>query len=380
MLGANGAGKSTCLRMLYGVLTPDSGKASINGLDILGETSKARAHLGVLPHAAGLYNHLSARENIEYFGSLHGMGGARLRRAAHRAARALAGHGELSSNAASKGFSQGQRIKVALARALVHDPGNVVLDEPTNGLDVMAIRNLRHMLRALKTQGRCVLFSSHVMQEVAALCDRVIIIGRGRVLADATVQRDPRTQRRSDFGGCVLACTGRYRGRQLMRALFIVFAKEFLENLRDRRTLMSAMLFGPLFGPLLFGLMISRMLEQSVVESDEPLKITISGSDYAPGLTSFLESQGVKLTKKEFTETEARTAVRSGHGTPVIVMVPEEYPTCSPPAASRRRCCCSPTAPIRKPARSPIARAISWGLMAAASHSCGCSFAASTPA
>ena len=88
----------------------------------------------------------------------------------------------------AKGFSQGQRIKVALARALVHDPGNIVLDEPTNGLDVMAIRNLRDMLQQLRAQGRCVLFSSHVMEEVAALCDRVVIIGHGQVLADETLQ------------------------------------------------------------------------------------------------------------------------------------------------------------------------------------------------
>jgi sodium transport system ATP-binding protein len=185
LLGANGAGKSTCLRMLYGVLTPDSGKASINGIDILGETSKARAHLGVLPHAAGLYNHLSARENIEYFGALHGMRKKDCRARIADLARALDMESFIDRRA--KGFSQGQRIKVALARALVHDPGNVVLDEPTNGLDVMAIRNLREMLLTLKAQGRCVLFSSHVMQEVAALCDRVIIIGGGRVLADATV-------------------------------------------------------------------------------------------------------------------------------------------------------------------------------------------------
>jgi len=111
-----------------------------------------------------------------------------------------------------------------------------------------------------------------------------------------------------------------------MRTLFTVFGKEFLDNLRDRRTLLSAMLFGPLFGPLLFGLMISRMLEQSVVEADEPLKITIAGSSYAPGLTRFLEAQGAQLTRKEFTEAEARAAVRLGHDTPVIVMVPEEYP------------------------------------------------------
>ena len=186
ILGANGAGKSTCLRMLYGVLTPDRGRASIDGIDILGETSKARAHLGVLPHATGLYGNLTARENIHYFGSLQGMGGERLQLRTAELAGILGMEGFLDRRA--KGFSQGQRIKVALARALVHDPGNIVLDEPTNGLDVMAIRNLRDLLQELKRQGRCVLFSSHVMQEVAALCDRVVIIGHGKVLADATLQ------------------------------------------------------------------------------------------------------------------------------------------------------------------------------------------------
>jgi sodium transport system ATP-binding protein len=185
ILGANGAGKSTTLRMLYGVLTPDSGKACIDGIDIRGETSKARAHLGVLPHAAGLYGNLTARENIHYFGSLQGIGGDLLRSRTAELARVLGMESFLERRA--KGFSQGQRIKVALARALIHDPGNIVLDEPTNGLDVMAIRNLREMLLSLKAQGRCVLFSSHVMQEVAALCDRVVIIGHGAVLADATV-------------------------------------------------------------------------------------------------------------------------------------------------------------------------------------------------
>jgi sodium transport system ATP-binding protein len=186
ILGANGAGKSTCLRMLYGVLRPDCGRASIDGIDILGETSKARAHLGVLPHASGLYGNLTARENIRYFGSLQGMSAARSRSRTAELARILGMESFMERRA--KGFSQGQRIKTALARALVHDPGNIVLDEPTNGLDVMAIRNLREMLLTLKAQGRCVLFSSHVMQEVAALCDRVVIIGHGRVLADATVQ------------------------------------------------------------------------------------------------------------------------------------------------------------------------------------------------
>ena len=186
LLGPNGAGKSTTLRMLYGVLTPDSGSACIDGIDIRGETSSARAHLGVLPHAAGLYGNLTARENIEYFGSLHGIGRERLRIRTAELARSLGMEGFIERRA--KGFSQGQRIKVALARALVHDPANLVLDEPTNGLDVMAIRSLRDMLKELKSQGRCILFSSHVMQEVAALCDQVVIIGRGRVLAQGTLQ------------------------------------------------------------------------------------------------------------------------------------------------------------------------------------------------
>jgi sodium transport system ATP-binding protein len=182
LLGPNGAGKSTSLRMLYGVLTPDEGRAIIDGMDIRGETSTARGRLGVLPHAAGLYNHLTARENIAYFGRLHGLSDA------HIAARITALSATLDLQEflerRAKGFSQGQRIKVALARALVHAPQNLVLDEPTNGLDVMAIRNLRGLLLQLKSEGRCILFSSHVMQEVAALCDRVVIIGGGRVLAD----------------------------------------------------------------------------------------------------------------------------------------------------------------------------------------------------
>jgi sodium transport system ATP-binding protein len=186
LLGPNGAGKSTTLRMLYGVLTPDSGSARIDGIDIRGETSQARAHLGVLPHAAGLYGNLTGRENIEYFGALQRMDGERVKARTGQLARALGMESFIERR--TKGFSQGQRIKVALARALIHDPANLVLDEPTNGLDVMAIRNLRDILRQLKLQGRCILFSSHVMQEVAALCDQVVIIGHGRVLAQGPLQ------------------------------------------------------------------------------------------------------------------------------------------------------------------------------------------------
>jgi sodium transport system ATP-binding protein len=164
------------------VLAPDGGSARIDGIDIRGETSAARGRLGVLPHAPGLYGNLTARENIEYFGALHGLPKEIMRARAAELGRALGMEGFMDRRA--KGFSQGQRIKVAVARALFHDPSNLVLDEPTNGLDVMAIRNVRGILRDLKLQGRCILFSSHVMQEVAALCDRVVILGQGRVLAD----------------------------------------------------------------------------------------------------------------------------------------------------------------------------------------------------
>jgi sodium transport system ATP-binding protein len=185
ILGPNGAGKSTTLRMLYGILEPDSGSAHVDELGVSDRPFAARARLGVLPHGAGLYNNLTARENIRYFGALQGLSSDRLDARVAELSRALDMREFIDRRA--KGFSQGQRIKVALARALVHDPRNVILDEPTNGLDVMAIRSLRAMLLDLKAEGRCVLFSSHVMQEVGALCDRVVIIGRGMVLADATV-------------------------------------------------------------------------------------------------------------------------------------------------------------------------------------------------
>jgi sodium transport system ATP-binding protein len=184
LLGPNGAGKSTCLRLVYGVLEADAGVSLIDGMDIAGETSAARAGLGVLPHAAGLYGNLTARENIAYFGALHGLDARQAAIRADQLARSL-DMGEFIDRRA-KGFSQGQRVKTALARALIHAPRNLILDEPTNGLDVMAIRTLRGLLLALKSAGHCILFSSHVMQEIGALCDRVVIIGGGRLLADDT--------------------------------------------------------------------------------------------------------------------------------------------------------------------------------------------------
>ena len=182
LLGPNGAGKSTTLRVLYTVLKPDQGGATIDGCDVVTESLKARQRIGALPHGAGLYPHLTARENIAYYARLCGLDKEDLDER-------VAGIVDLLEIAdfadrRSKGFSQGQRTKVSLARALVHNPQNVILDEPSNGLDVMATRSLRELILKLKDSGRCVLFSSHVMQEVVALCDDIVIIANGKVAID----------------------------------------------------------------------------------------------------------------------------------------------------------------------------------------------------
>jgi sodium transport system ATP-binding protein len=184
LLGPNGAGKSTTLRVLYTMLKPDSGGAQIDGVDVVANPLEARRRIGVLPHAAGIYQNLTARENVRYFGELHGLRGPALEQRIEELITEL-GMQEFADRRA-KGFSQGQRVKVGIARALVHAPRNVLLDEPTNGLDVMATRALRELIRGLKARGHCVLFSSHVMQEVAMLCDDVVIIDHGKVVAAGT--------------------------------------------------------------------------------------------------------------------------------------------------------------------------------------------------
>jgi len=184
LLGPNGAGKSTTLRILYTVISPESGDASIDGVSVVNQPLEARRRMGVLPHNAGIYPHLSARENIAYFGALHGL--RRQERQARTTELISLLEMEEFADRRAKGFSQGQRIKTALARALIHRPRNIVLDEPTNGLDVMAVRALRRLLARLRDAGHCVLFSSHVMQEVGALCDDVVVIAHGTVVATGT--------------------------------------------------------------------------------------------------------------------------------------------------------------------------------------------------
>ena len=186
LLGPNGAGKSTTLRVLYTVLKPDQGSADIDGADVVTDSLAARRNIGALPHGAGLYPHLTARENIAYYANLCAMDKSEIDDRVSDII-ALLEIAEFADRR-TKGFSQGQRTKVSLARALVHDPQNIILDEPSNGLDVMATRSLRRLILKLKDAGRCVLFSSHVMQEVAALCDDICIIANGQVAIDDSVE------------------------------------------------------------------------------------------------------------------------------------------------------------------------------------------------
>jgi len=185
LLGPNGAGKSTTFRILSTMIRPDMGNALIDGVDVQTDPMAVRKSIGVLPHNSGLYGRLTGIENIEYFGRLQGLPAAELKARIASLTRQL--KMEDFANRRSAGFSQGERIKVALARALVHNPKHLILDEPTNGLDVMATRALREIIEQLKDAGKCILFSSHVMQEVDALCDDVIVISEGEVKFDGTI-------------------------------------------------------------------------------------------------------------------------------------------------------------------------------------------------
>ncbi|APV51215.1 ABC transporter [Betaproteobacteria bacterium GR16-43] len=194
LLGPNGAGKTTTLRMISTLVRPTAGRASVDGVDTAADPLGVRAKLGMLSDARGLYTRLTARENIAYYGQLRGLPDAAIAASTEK----LAGWLDLVPllDRRTDGFSQGERMKVAIARAMVHDPRNIVLDEPTNGLDVMTTRALRDVIRRLRDEGKCVLFSSHVMQEVSALCDTIVIVAHGAVVAEG----DPETIRAAS--GC----------------------------------------------------------------------------------------------------------------------------------------------------------------------------------
>jgi sodium transport system ATP-binding protein len=206
LLGPNGAGKSTALRILAATLTPDTGTACIDGEQVTAGKHALRRQIGILPHNAGLYPLLTARENIEYFGRLANMSRLDARARASELIEWLE-LGDIADRRA-RGFSQGQKIRTALGRALVHRPRNLVLDEPTNGLDVPAVRKLRGLLARLRDAGHCILFSSHVMQEVAQLCDEVVVIARGVVVATGAPEQLRARTGAANFEDAFIALTG----------------------------------------------------------------------------------------------------------------------------------------------------------------------------
>jgi sodium transport system ATP-binding protein len=205
VLGGNGAGKTTTFRMIGGLIEPDTGTVLIDGVEVGRERVKAVSQLGMLHDEFGLYPRLTAREHLAFAGALHGLGGRQLRHAVERTIdlldlRALAGRRTV-------GFSNGERMKVALARTLVHRPKNLILDEPTRGLDVYATRILRDVLRRLKTEGICLVLSSHAMAEVVELSDRVVIIAEGRVHAEGTPSEITECARAADLEAAFVALT-----------------------------------------------------------------------------------------------------------------------------------------------------------------------------
>ena len=184
LIGPNGAGKTTAFRIVYGLLQADRGQALVDGVDVAQDRMMAQRHLGVLPDVRGLYPRLTAREHIRYFGTLHGAGGQGLEDDIDELVDRL-GMQDFADRLA-KGYSRGQELKVALGRAMVHRPKNLILDEPTNGLDVMSSRAVRELIVEMKNQGHCILLSSHIMSEVSALCDRLVIVAGGRVVCEGT--------------------------------------------------------------------------------------------------------------------------------------------------------------------------------------------------
>ena len=210
LLGPNGAGKSTTLRMLYTLLKPDSGSAQIDGIDVRVSPLEVQKRIGVLADARGLYPRLTSRENIRYYGRLHGLEGEALERQIDSLLHLL----DMQSIADRKtaGFSTGEKLKVAIARTLVHNPKNVLLDEPTNGLDVMSTRAMRQFILRLREEGKCVLFTSHIMQEVAALCDQIVIISQGVVSATGTPDELRRQTQRESLEDAFVAVIGSEEG------------------------------------------------------------------------------------------------------------------------------------------------------------------------
>jgi sodium transport system ATP-binding protein len=210
LLGPNGAGKTTTLRILYTLLAPTSGTACVDGYDVCNQPLEVQKRLGALPDSHGIYPRLTARENIRYFGELHGLNGPVLEGAIHHLVQILEMEDFIDRR--TEGFSTGQRLKVAIARSIVHAPQNVLLDEPTNGLDVMSTRAMRSFICRLREEGRCVLFSSHIMQEVSALCDNIVVVAHGQVVACGSPEQLKQATGRDNLEDAFVAAIGSEEG------------------------------------------------------------------------------------------------------------------------------------------------------------------------
>ena len=206
LIGPNGAGKTTALRIIYTVMKANSGSVTIDGFDAASQRFEVQKRIGVLPDGRGLYPRLTAREHVRYYGRLHGLGGAALEARIDELSKILTMDEFIDRRA--KGFSKGQTRKVTLARALVHSPHNLLLDEPTNGLDIGSSRAVHQLIREIRDQGRCVLFCSHIMSEVAAICDRIVVIAGGKIAAIGTVQELMSQTGKDSLDDVFLALTG----------------------------------------------------------------------------------------------------------------------------------------------------------------------------
>ncbi len=210
LLGPNGAGKTTALRILYTVMRPDKGAARVDGFDVLTHRKEVQRRIGVLPDSRGLYPRLTAREHVRYYGKLHGLRGKELNRRVDELVEIL--NMAEFANRRAKGFSRGQTRKVALARALVHSPRNLMLDEPTNGLDVASSKAVHEMIKGFRDEGRCIVLCSHIMQEVATVCDRLVVISHGRVAAEGAPDKLLERTGRDTLEDMFLSVTGGKEG------------------------------------------------------------------------------------------------------------------------------------------------------------------------
>ena len=215
LIGPNGAGKTTTFRIVAGLLQADTGAADVDGFDSVDDRVEVHRRLGILPDIRGLYPRLTPREHLRYFGQLHGIEPDPLEARIELLAERL-GMVEFLDRRA-RGFSRGQELKVALARSLIHNPRNLILDEPTNGLDVVSSRAVRHLIHEMRAAGHCILLSSHIMAEVSMLCDDLVVIARGRVAMSGTPDELRAATGREDLEDVFVEAVARAEGDALRR-------------------------------------------------------------------------------------------------------------------------------------------------------------------